>query len=158
MMVGLTKKTLSVAGLFLIARLGYAQAGAIDSTFNSGIGGDGNIYRMALQDDGKIVVAGAFSSFNGVNRHRVARLNPDGSLDTSFEPDAAFEHIRAIAFDAEGRLLAGGYGGGLVRYFQDGAIDGAFTSGVGSGVVWIGPYPERRIIVGGVWSPPTPRI
>ncbi len=41
---------------------------------------------VAIQPDGKIVVGGEFTQIGGEVRHSIARLNPDGSADTTFDP------------------------------------------------------------------------
>lgn len=46
----------------------------------------GAVYSVIVQTDGKVVIAGEFSSVNGTNRVRVARLHANGSLDLSFDP------------------------------------------------------------------------
>ncbi len=43
------------------------------------------IMDMAVQDDGRIVICGPFTVVNGVHRQHIARLNPDGSLDDTFQ-------------------------------------------------------------------------
>ena len=43
---------------------------------------------VVVQADGKILVGGGFTSIGGQPRNRVARLNPDGTLDTTFNPGA----------------------------------------------------------------------
>jgi uncharacterized delta-60 repeat protein len=59
--------------------------GSYDPTFNvGGEGADEKVQSVVLQPDGKIIMAGYFSRYNGVQRKTVARLNTDGSLDTSF--------------------------------------------------------------------------
>src|SRR5262249_1632536 len=65
-----------------VARL--TTNGVVDPTFNPGIGTDGPIRAVALQPDGKILIGGDFNSYNGTNVNFLARLNVDGSLDTSF--------------------------------------------------------------------------
>jgi Domain of unknown function (DUF5122) beta-propeller len=53
--------------------------------------------------DGKIVVTGDFSTFNGANRNRIARLNSNGSLDMDFNPGAgAGGVVRPIALQSDG--------------------------------------------------------
>jgi hypothetical protein len=49
-----------------------------------GSGADGIVEAVLLQSDGKIVIGGRFSNFNGSSCNRLARLNADGSLDTVF--------------------------------------------------------------------------
>lgn len=58
--------------------------GSVDPTFNVGTASNGGIRTLVLQPDGKILVSGTFSSFNGINRNSTVRLNPNGSVDTSF--------------------------------------------------------------------------
>ena len=56
-----------------------------DSSFNVGTGVSyGGIANMAIQTDGKILLAGGFSSYNGISRQQFARINTDGSLDLTF--------------------------------------------------------------------------
>jgi uncharacterized delta-60 repeat protein len=54
---------------------------------------------MSLQPDGKIVIGGFFTTVEGVKRNRIARLNTNGSLDTSFDPGAGCEGVLGVAID-----------------------------------------------------------
>ncbi len=85
-----------VYALFL-PLVGFGQrAGDLDSSFNYGrgvnyrfnygYGADNEVQTVSSQIDGKIIIGGNFTTFNGSNRNRIARLNPDGSLDNSFNP------------------------------------------------------------------------
>lgn len=77
----------SLQGITLnhIARLN--ASGTIDTTFNPGTGVDGNsVLALALQPDGKVVLAGIFTAYNGIARKNIARINANGSLDSSFSP------------------------------------------------------------------------
>ena len=67
---------------------------------------------IAVQADGKILAGGTFNTLspNGggpVTRNRIARLNPDGTLDTVFDPNAN-GFVRSIVVQADGRILVGG--------------------------------------------------
>ncbi len=64
--------------------------GSLDTSFNSGTGANNPIAAIFLQSDGKILIGGIFSSFNGTNRRSVARLNADGTLDTTFDAGNGF--------------------------------------------------------------------
>ena len=66
-----------------IARL--LSDGSTDPSFHCSLGGDARIMGMALQKDGRILVVGFFTKVNGVKCSYLARLNPDGSLDTDFQ-------------------------------------------------------------------------
>ncbi|MFH2113729.1 MAG: InlB B-repeat-containing protein, partial [Spirochaetota bacterium] len=84
--------------------------GTLDTTFNSGgIGADSLIYCGAVQSDGKILIGGMFANYNGTAATRLARLDSDGTLDTSFDvglgPDQA---VSAIAIEPDGMIIIGG--------------------------------------------------
>lgn len=64
--------------------------GTIDTTFNVGTGFNGTVFSLEIQSDGKIIVGGSFTTFNGTTRNRLAILNSDGTLDTSFDPLAGY--------------------------------------------------------------------
>lgn len=90
-----------------IARLN--RDGTIDPSFQVGFGPDHNVDAIRLLEDGRIYIAGQFTSFDGIPRTRVARLNPNGSLDLGFDPMAGpNERVRALAVDAGGGLWIGG--------------------------------------------------
>src|SRR5207253_1576389 len=68
-----------------IARLN--ADGTLDNSFLNGQTGAnriGSVFDLALQLDGKLLIGGDFTIVNGVARNRVARLNADGTVDTSF--------------------------------------------------------------------------
>ena len=61
-----------------------------------------------VQPDGKILIGGDFTSvFVAVPRNHIARFNPDGSLDTGFDPNANGT-VNSIAVQADGKVLIGG--------------------------------------------------
>lgn len=68
-----------------IARLN--ANGTLDTSFNVGTGSNGNIEDVKLQADGKVVISGSFTSIQGTVIRGIARLNADGSLDTTFVPN-----------------------------------------------------------------------
>ena len=118
-----------------IARLN--ADGTLDASFNPGSGGNQAIRAIALQTDGKVLIGGDFTSFNGVTRIRLARLNADGSLDTSLNPTGgANNSVRALAIQSDGKILVGGlfteFNGSaresVVRLNQDGNLDAGFAS------------------------------
>lgn len=104
-----------------IARLN--ANGSVDSTFNPGTGPNGWVETVAVEPGGKILVGGGFTSFNGVARRGLARLNTDGSLDTGFEPNLTFldsVRITAIAVQPDGQILIGGLFTEVNEIFRDG--------------------------------------
>ncbi|MBA3833129.1 MAG: delta-60 repeat domain-containing protein [Chthoniobacterales bacterium] len=133
-------------------RIGRVNAdGSLDASFDPGANAE--IYCLALQANGKILVGGSFTTLGGggagtVARNRIARLNADGTLDTTFNPGAN-DRICTIALQADGKILVGGnfttLGGGgtgtvarscIGRLNPDGTIDNTFNPGAtGRGTV-----------------------
>lgn len=135
---------------FAVAR--YNRDGTLDTDFNTSgkvtttltnLADEG--YAVALQADGKILVAGTTTEGTNVQRFAVVRYNANGSLDTGFGtsgkavtpfsngPDRAY----AIAVQPDGKIVVGGEatlsGTGLdfalVRYNTDGSLDTGFGTG-----------------------------
>ena len=141
--------------------------GTLDPTFNPGIGpaGQGTVNGVLLQPDGKIVVFGGFSTFAGISRPGIARLNPDGSLDGSFAPIGGDGNgaVEAAVLQPDGRIVVGGSftsiaGGnhtGITRLNANGTLDQSFNPGYGvyspSGPVVraLALQPDGRLIIGG---------
>lgn len=91
----------------------------------------GSRTEAVVQPDGKIIVAGLFTQINGLRRPGLARLNRDSSTDTSFSPespkdDSASYHVRALALQADGKLLVAGSDGSIVRLNGNGSRDLTF--------------------------------
>ncbi|MCD0470040.1 delta-60 repeat domain-containing protein [Flavobacterium sp. JAS] len=121
-----------------IARL--LPNGALDPTFMTGVGASVNITNVRVLSNGKILISGNFSSFNGVSSNRIARLNADGSVDTSFNIGTGFsDDVNAIAVQADGKIILGGNfttynevtANRIIRINENGSIDNSFLSGSG---------------------------
>src|SRR5438132_14306545 len=108
----------SSARFSLMALVGLALAGGAAAVRGQSAldGFDPNandsIFVVVAQPDGKILIGGDFTmlSPNGgvaVTRNHIARLNPDGTLDTAFDPNAN-NTVNSIAVQADGKILAGG--------------------------------------------------
>jgi len=69
---------------------------------------NGTVNTLAIQSDGKIVIGGAFTTVGGTTRTRIARLNSDGTLDTSVDPSANNE-VSALAIRSDGKVVIGGF-------------------------------------------------
>jgi len=111
--------------------------GTLDFTFNPGTGANGSITNISVLEDGKIMIAGYFTTYNGQTSKNVARLNPDGSLDTSFSTGAGFGtfEIYSLATQNDGKILLGGLfityddqalATPILRFNQDGTLDAGF--------------------------------
>ena len=110
--------------------------GALDSSFEPDSGASGAINSLASSPGGQFVIGGSFTSFNGVSRHYIARVNADGSLDAAFNP-AANGTVWAAAVLADGKVLIGGDFNSvnsqtrhyLARLNTDGSLDTTFNPG-----------------------------
>lgn len=161
----------------------YNPDGSLDTSFNTtgkvitpiGIDND-RAFAVALQPDGKIVVAGYAVMGGIINAHfALVRYNPDGSLDTTFSSDGiqttAIGGIEDQAFGVviqpDGKIVAVGYSYNgsnkdiaLVRYHADGSLDSSFD-GDGKMTMAIGGLddigygitmqPDGKILVAG-WT------
>ncbi|MBS1794767.1 MAG: VCBS repeat-containing protein [Acidobacteria bacterium] len=124
----------NTGGQIGIARLN--PDGTLDTGFNSGAGVGGQVFSIVRQPDGKILIGGFFSAVDNLSRNYIARLNPNGSLDTSFDPGtgAGFT-VFSLFLQPDGKIVAGGdfavFNGslhrGLVRLFENGAVDESFN-------------------------------
>jgi uncharacterized delta-60 repeat protein len=87
--------------------------GVLDGAFKPGTGIEGDEYAevdsVCAQADGKILIGGEFSGFNGVPLANLAQLNPDGSLDAGFNPGSGANAIvTAIVSHTDGSVIVGG--------------------------------------------------
>ena len=114
--------------------------GNLDSGFLTGLGTPANINSIEIQTDGKIILAGNFIKFNGIDVNRIIRLNPDGSMDATFNIGTGFnQDINTMVLQSDGRIIIGGdftdYNGivanKITRLNSDGTIDSGFLSGTG---------------------------
>src|SRR5580693_8141232 len=116
----------------------FGGAGSVDTTFN--VIANNTVYSVLTQPDGKILIGGAFNTVAGVARYGLARLFPDGTLDTSLSNSiSAGGTVYAMLMQPDGKLLVAGsfnaepsrqYGEVLdvARLNVDGSIDGTFTN------------------------------
>ena len=67
--------------------------------FNTGSGFDSDVYAIAIQNGGKILIGGDFNDYSGVSANYIVRLNSDGSVDNTFNSGVGFGgDVCAIAF------------------------------------------------------------
>jgi uncharacterized delta-60 repeat protein len=138
--------------------------GSKDSTFNIGNGFNSDVYSIAIQSDGKVLVGGNFVSFTGTTgNNRLIRLNSDGSKDTSFNIGTGFNFfVLSVAIQSDGKVLVGGnfttFTGStqnfLIRLNSDGSKDTSFNIGNGfNGTVWsTAIQSDGKILVGGQFT------
>lgn len=134
--------------------------GSNDNTFNIGTGAGGSVYALALQPDGKIIVGGNFTTFNGTSINRIIRLNGDGTTDNTFNVGTGANNaVTVLALQSDGKVLMGGnftsYNGTsvnrIVRLNSNGSIDNTFTPGTGADayLLAISVLGDGKILIGG---------
>ncbi len=157
------------AALLLFAVTALLAAGVAPAPGQSALDGfdpsaNEGVRVVVVQPDGKILLGGDFTTLSGnggltVTRNRIARLNPDGTLDTAFDPNANGV-VYAIAVQPDGKILAGGFFtniGGQTRNHiarldaTTGLADSFNPSAMGT-VQSIALQRDGKIVVGGVFT------
>ena len=158
----------------------YNTDGSLDTSFDmdgiviTDFGGDDVAQALAIQSDGKIVVAGYTSPNGSVADFALARYNSDGSLDTNFDSDgklitslgSGYDYPSGIAIQSDDKIVVVGgkyigindYDIAVLRYNADGSPDTTFdTDGIVTTPIGnvdnfgnsIAIQPDGKIIVGG---------
>ena len=125
------------------------------------------IRAVVVQPDGKILIGGDFTTLspNGgapVTRNRIARLNPDGTLDVGFDPNAN-NSVYAIALQADGKILVGGAFSGansiggqarnrIARLDATTGLADSFNPSATGIVITIALQADGKILVGGTFQ------
>jgi uncharacterized delta-60 repeat protein len=140
--------------------------GQVDSSFVPGTTTNAGITRMVLQPDGKIIVNGGVANPNTWSgRASVARLNADGSVDTSFIQTTDRVRIEDLELGSDGKIYVGGafqeiqgfrqhY---LARLHPSGRFDESFrppTVYMGimeSGIVRVAVQPDQKVLIAGMF-------
>jgi uncharacterized delta-60 repeat protein len=146
-----------------IARLN--SDGSLDMDFDLGAGASDIVYSIAIQSDGKILIGGSFTSYNGTSRNRIARLNSEGSLDTGFDPGSGANNtIESIVIQSDGKILIGGYftsyngtsRNGIARLNSDGSLETGFDPGTGAStnsyINSVALQSDGKILIGGSFT------
>ena len=93
-----------------IARLN--TGGSLDTTFgddNISMGPNDTVEAIGIQNNGKVIIGGDFTSVDGTTRNRIARLDADGSIDTSFDPGSGADDIvKDVAILDDGNVIIAG--------------------------------------------------
>lgn len=140
------------------------STGALASDFIIGSGFNARLYALAVDSSGNIYAGGEFTSYNGTNRNRLVKINPNGALDATFNcGSCANNFVRALVIDeAHHQLYVAGdftsFNGvaanRLVRLDTvTGAIDGTYNTAVGfNGSVYSLLLHADRLIAGGAFT------
>ncbi len=141
--------------------------GTIDPAFPMALGFNGSVRTIVPTGNQgvNLYVGGDFTSYNGIQKNRIVRINANGVFDPAFAIGTGFDNVVQIiapAVDGSGLLYVGGaftdYNGftvkGLVRLKPDGSVDPTFVIGTGfdSTVHWIVPLANGDLYVGGAFT------
>jgi uncharacterized delta-60 repeat protein len=161
----------SFTGFDGVARHGVARLhtdGSLDETFDVGTGPDspgGGVWVVRVQPDGRVLVGGAFSSFNGTAHTNLVRLLADGTVDESFSVRmgarfADFDTVSALELLPDGRVYVTGPSSpqvpaffGLARLLPNGVVDESFLPpSLGGSALAL--QPDGKLVVGGTFQSP----
>jgi uncharacterized delta-60 repeat protein len=118
-----------------------SESGVADTTFlsNAGTGANNHVSSVVIQPDGKIILGGNFTEFNGTSANRIVRLNADGTVDTEFSSviGSGFNGIvRSMAAQSDNKIIVNGgfstFQGitnkRMIRLNIDGSLDPSFVT------------------------------
>ncbi len=131
-------------------------AGTVDGGFTADA--NGRVNAIALQPDGKIVLGGEFTALNGVTRQRLARLLPDGTLESGFSPSISTgTTVFGLTVLPDGKLIVAGTftavngvaRNNVARLLPDGTLDAAWNPNANAIVRGAAPQPDGKIVLAG---------
>lgn len=137
--------------------------------FNNVVGlPNSDIYSVAVQNDGKILVGGSFTQWGATPVGRLVRLNVDGTLDATFNTNlgSGFDNsVKSIKIQSDGKILVGGFmltlnANPIAPFFTrlnaNGTLDVAFNGALGTGfdnqVNCITIQGDGNILIGGAFT------
>jgi uncharacterized delta-60 repeat protein len=140
-------------------RLGLARLnpnGSLDPSLDPGAGVDRLVEALVLQPDGRLLLGGWSSTYDGAAVPYLARVEPGGSLSPGFVPSPG-DYLTDCHIQPDGRILVSGYFtsiGGLVRAYvarlhPDGTVDTSFNVAPDHYVYTVALQPDGRILIAG---------
>ena len=143
--------------------------GTLDTVFNPNT--NGVVYAMAYQPNGQVLIGGSFTTVqpagaaSATTRNHIARLNADGSLDTSFDPNTD-KTVLSLAVQPNGQIVVGGGFSTMqpngaatpttrncaARINADGSLDTSFDPEPNGSVSTLLILPDAQIIMGGEFT------
>lgn len=136
----------------LAAGSAHAANGVLDMSYHPDV--DGRVRSIALQPDGKAVIAGTFTRIGSATVAAVGRVNADGSPDTGFTTLLTSIGNYTVTLQGDGKVLVGGDypGSGLIRLLPNGGVDGSYGGVTNSRVYCMHLRTDGRLLIGGAFS------
>ncbi len=103
--------------------------GSIDTVSGVVAGGAAEIYALATDATGRVLIGGGFTSFNGLPRANLVRLAADGSLDSTFVAGGIPFEIHEVAAQSDGKVFFNDQTTRLSRLDATGRLDPTFAPG-----------------------------
>lgn len=137
------------------------QSGAVDNTFTSGLGVEGPVRASSLQSNDKLIIAGLFNSYDNKPSKNIARINVNGTLDTTFNIGGVGPNNEVFETftQSDGKILLAGFFSkynnvnftGFVRLNSDGTIDTNFDIGSGTNLApdCFAQQKNGKLLIGG---------
>ena len=137
----------------------FNSDGSIDGTFNTSASGfDNQVRAITIQSDGKIIVGGSFTTYNGSPATSIVRINADGTIDAGFSFGSGLNGtVYTIIQQNDGKILIGGlfttYNSttvqSIIRLNNDGTLDSSFTPPALTSISEIALQSDTKIIAYG---------
>ena len=117
------------------------------------------VLATAVQPDGKLILAGKFTSVLGVGRNNIARLNADGTLDATFNPNADGD-VACVTVQPDGKLLIAGdfttilgtSRNRIARLNADGTLDTGFNPNSNGNIRAVALQADGKVLLGGDYT------
>lgn len=143
-------KKIILAVLISFALPVISQTVIWDAAFEIGTGANQDMYVIRQMPDGKILIAGQLTEYDGQPVNGVAKLNEDGTLDTAWVAADAGNQYGDALIEPDGKIVLGGLFGGLTRLNADGTLDTGFSApyNFGYDVSFISKQGDKYIVSG----------
>lgn len=163
-------KLARILSVILVITCTVRAASMVDQTFKVGTGANWYVEQMLEQPDGKILICGLLTEYDGKPLLFVGRLNSDGSIDESFKPQVDY-WVRHMILLPDGKIIIGGMFTSvgnkprklIARLNPDGSLDESFNPGRGGEVsigtsiygdprefiIWMDLQPDGKILATG---------
>ena len=123
--------------LFAAWAQAFGQISVFDPSFKVGPGANDAVDSLVVQADGRVLMGGEFTAISGCSNSFLARLYPDGSVDTSFNPAGQTDGaVNCLLQQPDRKVLVGGAFGrllgqprpALARLLEGGSVDATFDA------------------------------